>query len=113
MEGNSKGGSLGEALDDGETEAEGEMLALALGDSLDDGESEGDSDAEGLTEALGLSDALSLLLGETEADGESEGETLGLPTEATERISTTPATLGDELLSVNEPEPTVAIASNT
>lgn len=83
-----------------------------LGEALD----------EGLTDALGLSDALAELDGDTLGDGEtdalsvalgeSDGLTLGEPTEATERISTTPATFGDAPLSVNEPEPTVAMASN-
>lgn len=82
-----------------------------LGETLD----------EGLTDALGLSDALAELDGDTLGDGEtdalslalgeSDGLTLGEPTEATERISTTPATLGEVALSVNEPELTVAIAS--
>lgn len=98
VEGKSSGGSLGEADDEGETDALGLRDGLALLDGL----MLGDGDGE----------ALSLLLGETLADGESDGLTLGEPTDATERISTTPATLGEVALMVNEPELTVATASN-
>lgn len=91
-------GSEGEALEDGDT--------LALGDS------DNDALAEGLTLGDGETDALALLLGEREALGESEGETLGLPTDATLRISTIPPTLGDALLRVNDPLATVPVASN-
>lgn len=113
VEGKSCGEALGEALLDGEVEALGDKLGLVLADSLDEEETEGDSDDEGLSDALGLRDALSLLLGEREVDGEGVGLTLGEPTEETERISTMPPTLGEAVLSVNEPELTVVMASNT
>lgn len=99
VEGNSSGGSLGEAEDEGDWEA------LGLRD--------GDSELLGDTLGLGETDALSLALGETEAEGEIEGLTLGLPTDETLRISTMPPTLGDAVLSVKEPELTVVAASNT
>lgn len=99
MDGNSNGGSLGEADDEGDWEAEGLT--------------EGDSELLGETDGEGETDALSLLLGETEADGLSEGLTDGEPTDDTLRISTIPPTFADAVLSVNEPELTVVIASNT
>lgn len=99
VEGNSKGGSLGEA----------ELLGLVDADGL----TEGDSELLGETDGEGDTDALSLLLGETDADGESDGLTLGLPTDDTLRISTIPPTFGDALLRVNDPLLTVVIASNT
>lgn len=113
VEGKSCGEALGEALEEGLTEGLGETLALALGDSLEDGDTEGDSDDEGLTDALGESEALTLPLGETDALGEGVGLTDGEPTDETERISTTPPTLGEAVLRVNDPLPTVVTASNT
>lgn len=122
---NSERPGEGEALVEGERDALGDDD----GDTLAEGERLGETDDEGLCDALGLSDGevellgetlgegdtegLSLLLGETDADGESDGLTLGEPIDDTLRISTMPPTLGDALLSVNEPELTVVIASNT
>jgi hypothetical protein len=93
----SRGGMLGDA------EAEGLVLALGLTDN--DAEDEGLTDGDGDTEALGLLD------GETDALGETLGLTDGEPTDATLRTSTAPPTLAEALLSVNDPLPTVVIAS--
>lgn len=90
--------------------AEGEALALGLRDAL--GLRLGLSELLGEIEEEGDTLALALLLGDSDADGESDGLTLGEPTDDSERISIIPPTLGDAVLSVNEPELTVVIASN-
>lgn len=90
--------------------AEGEALALGLRDAL--GLRLGLSELLGEIEEEGDTLALALLLGDSDADGESDGLTLGEPTDDSERISIIPPTLGEAVLSVNEPELTVVMASN-